>query len=151
MPDPIDDGFPVGAVAAFGGELSGNPNWLLCDGSAYSTTTYDALYALIGFTFGGSGANFQVPDLRGRFVRGSSTTLAPFGQPQDWGTAQPTNPFLATVPNLPTGFVGVSGETSSGAGPVGSDTRNTCTDGGGDGDTRPINVYVNFYIKAKQA
>jgi len=39
-----------------------------CDGSAYSTTTYAALFAVIGTTFGGSGGNFNVPDLRGRVV-----------------------------------------------------------------------------------
>jgi hypothetical protein len=39
---------------------------LLCDGASLSTTTYAALYAVIGYTYGGSGASFSVPDLRGR-------------------------------------------------------------------------------------
>lgn len=44
--------------------------WLFCNGQSLSTTTYAALYAVIGYTYGGSGANFNVPDLRGRSIRG---------------------------------------------------------------------------------
>jgi microcystin-dependent protein len=32
--------------------------------------SYTELFSLIGYTFGGSGANFNKPDLRGEFVRG---------------------------------------------------------------------------------
>lgn len=42
------------------------PNgWLLCDGSGYATTTYPALFAVIGTNYGSSGG-FQVPDMRTR-------------------------------------------------------------------------------------
>lgn len=46
--------------------------WLLCSGQAVSRTTYAALFAVIGTAFGtGDGsATFNVPDLRGEFVRG---------------------------------------------------------------------------------
>lgn len=43
------------------------------DGSSLSTTTYAALFNRIGYTYGGSGATFKVPDLRGLFVRGAGT------------------------------------------------------------------------------
>lgn len=45
--------------------------WLKCDGSAVSRTTYAALFAAIGTTYGaGDGATtFNVPDLRGEFIR----------------------------------------------------------------------------------
>lgn len=49
------------------------PNgWLWCDGSAVSRATYAALFAAIGTTFGaGDGSTtFNLPDLRGEFVRG---------------------------------------------------------------------------------
>lgn len=36
---------------------------LLCDGSSYSTTAYPALFAAIGYTYGGSGTSFNVPTL----------------------------------------------------------------------------------------
>lgn len=44
--------------------------WLLCDGTSYSTTTYANLHGVIGYTFGGSGANFNVPNLKGKVVVG---------------------------------------------------------------------------------
>jgi len=49
--------------------------WLLCDGTAVSRTTYSALYAVIGTTYGiGDGINtFQLPDTRGRTPIGTGT------------------------------------------------------------------------------
>ncbi len=46
--------------------------WLLCDGSAVSRTTYSALFAVIGTTFGpGDGSTtFNLPDMRGRVPLG---------------------------------------------------------------------------------
>lgn len=42
-------------------------DWLLCDGSLKQISDYDALFALIGTTYGGDGmSNFALPDLRGR-------------------------------------------------------------------------------------
>lgn len=47
-------------------------NWLECNGAAVSRTTYAALFARIGTVFGaGDGSTtFNVPELRGEFVRG---------------------------------------------------------------------------------
>lgn len=52
--------------------------WLLCDGTAYSRTTYAALFAIIGVLYGaGDGSTtFNVPDMRGRFPQGSNATDA---------------------------------------------------------------------------
>lgn len=57
--------FPFGGTAAPTG-------FLMCDGSAVSGTTYAALFAVIGSTFGaGDGSTtFNVPDLRGRVLAG---------------------------------------------------------------------------------
>lgn len=49
--------------------------YLECDGSALSRTTYAALFAVLGTTYGqGAGATasttFRLPDLRGEFIRG---------------------------------------------------------------------------------
>lgn len=46
--------------------------WLKADGDAVSRTTYAALFAAIGTTFGaGDGSTtFNLPDLRGEFIRG---------------------------------------------------------------------------------
>lgn len=47
-------------------------NWLLCDGQAVSRTDYAELFELIGTNFGaGDGINtFNIPDYRGKFLRG---------------------------------------------------------------------------------
>lgn len=64
-------GIPVGGVQAFAGS-SAPTGWLLCYGQAVSRTTYAALYAVIGTTYGtGNGSTtFNLPDLRGRTVAG---------------------------------------------------------------------------------
>jgi microcystin-dependent protein len=45
---------------------SADPLWLLCDGSSVLVATYPDLFAEIGYTFGGAGANFNLPDFAGR-------------------------------------------------------------------------------------
>ena len=59
---------PAGAMIDFAG-TSAPAGWLMCDGKSLPTATYPALFAAIGYSFGGSGANFNVPDYRGRFAR----------------------------------------------------------------------------------
>jgi microcystin-dependent protein len=49
--------------------------WLPCDGQAYSTIVYSNLFGVLGYTFGGSGNQFNVPDLRGRTVYGFDSNL----------------------------------------------------------------------------
>ena len=46
--------------------------YLECDGAAVSRTTYSALFAIIGIAYGsGNGSStFNLPDLRGEFIRG---------------------------------------------------------------------------------
>jgi len=60
-----------GNVSAFA--MSSAPSgWLKCNGAAISRTTYSALFASIGTTFGGGNGSttFNLPDLRGEFIRG---------------------------------------------------------------------------------
>lgn len=63
----------AGMVAYFAANATPS-GWLRCDGSAASRTTYPALFAAIGTTYGaGDGSTtFNLPDLRGEFVRGWS-------------------------------------------------------------------------------
>ena len=64
-------GLPSGAVAHFAMN-SAPTGWLKANGAAVSRTTYAALFAAIGTTFGvGDGSTtFNLPDLRGEFIRG---------------------------------------------------------------------------------
>lgn len=62
---------PTGAVQTFA--MSDAPSgWLKCNGQAVSRVTYVNLYNAIGTTYGaGNGSTtFNLPDLRGEFVRG---------------------------------------------------------------------------------
>lgn len=58
----------IGEIRMFGFGTRGAPNgWQACDGSLLPISEYDALFALIGTTYGGDGqTTFGVPDLRGR-------------------------------------------------------------------------------------
>lgn len=58
---------PAGVIVSFAGGSSPT-GWLLCDGTAYSRTTYGKLYAVLGTTYGsGDGSStFNVPDMRSR-------------------------------------------------------------------------------------
>lgn len=60
---------PPGAVQFFARD-SAPSGWLKANGASLNTTTYSSLFSAIGYTFGGSGASFNVPDLRGEFPRG---------------------------------------------------------------------------------
>ena len=56
------DGMEIGDI--WPSARSAHPRGLICDGASYDTTTYASLFAEIGYAFGGSGSNFNVPDLR---------------------------------------------------------------------------------------
>lgn len=68
---PAVAGVPTGSISAFGGTTV-PAGWLECNGAAVSRTTYAALFSVIGTAHGaGDGSTtFNVPDLRGEFVRG---------------------------------------------------------------------------------
>ena len=60
---------PIGTVVAFAG-FAIPSGWLSCNGSAKVITQFPELYAAILGTYGGGGGSFNVPDLRGEFIRG---------------------------------------------------------------------------------
>lgn len=64
---------PVGTVISYAaGTLTMPEGWLLCNGQAVNRTNYAELFATIGTTYGrGNGSTtFNVPDYRGKFLRG---------------------------------------------------------------------------------
>ena len=67
---------PKGMIAPFG-RTAPPEGWLICDGStlnALQDVMYRSLFDAIGTTWGGTGeSNFQIPDLRGTFLRGSGS------------------------------------------------------------------------------
>ena len=69
--DDLAGMIPSGAVMYFAGQTA-PAGWLKANGAAVSRTAYAALFAAIGTTYGtGDGrTTFNLPDLRGEFVRG---------------------------------------------------------------------------------
>ena len=94
---------PAGMVQAYAGSAAPT-GWLKCNGAAISRTTYATLFAAIGTTYGsGDGSStFNVPELRGEFVRGwddsrgvdSGRSLGSF---QADGLNHTPTPFLALL------------------------------------------------------
>lgn len=68
------DTLPIGATVPYPGTTAPT-NWLICDGSAISRTTYQDLFNVIGTTFGsGDGSTtFNLPDMRSRTPVGVDT------------------------------------------------------------------------------
>jgi phage-related tail fiber protein len=88
---------PAGAVRFFA-RSSAPDGWLKANGASLSTTTYANLFGQIGYTWGGSGGSFNIPDMRGEFPRGwddgrtvdNGRALAA-AQAQDWKGYYMTN------------------------------------------------------------
>lgn len=67
--------------------------WFACNGQLISIAENDALYALLGTTYGGDGiSTFGLPDLRGRVPvhQGTGTGLSPYVLGQRAGTESVT-------------------------------------------------------------
>lgn len=134
---------PVGVVSAYAGTLA-PPAYLFCNGSAVSRTTYSALFAVIGTTYGGGDGSttFNLPDLRGEFIRGldsgrgidSGRTLGSFQADE---LKQHSHDFVT----------GVTGDADAGGGDRDNDAGLASTNNFGGSETRPRNVALNYIIK----
>ena len=73
-PDPPKkkDALRVGMIIAWAGDPESVPTgWRVCDGRSLSKQQYPELFKAIGTSWGGKGEpDFNLPDLRGRFLRG---------------------------------------------------------------------------------
>ncbi|MGJ1286538.1 phage tail protein [Sphingobacterium spiritivorum] len=89
----------IAEVRNFAGNFA-PAGWMFCDGTLLSISYYQALYAIIGTTYGGDGVTtFGVPDLRGRVPvgtgQGPGLTNVVLGQKMG------TETVTLLVPNLP--------------------------------------------------
>lgn len=158
-----ENAVPAGTIVAFGGS-DAPTGWLLCDGGAVNRTgVYARLFDAIGTAWGaGDGAvTFNLPDLRGRFLRGvdgdagvdpDRDTRSPsrdggsagnrVGTLQTDAVGRHTHRFLVNYNGPggggPRGFAYVGGGT-------GSDFGDTLLDGAAE--TRPRNAAVNYIIR----
>jgi len=155
---------PTGSILAFGGTVAPSGH-LLCDGSSYPTASYPALWGVIGYAFGGSGANFNVPDFRGRFLRGvtgstsndpdasSRTAMNTGGNTGNNVGSIQGDDFKQHTHNVP--FGQVEGNAETGSGVLYNDVSILAISRTSTGastvvygnETRPKNAYVNYIIK----
>ena len=157
---------PLGTILPFGGAAA-PIGWFLCQGQAISRITYADLFAVIGTSFGaGDGSTtFNIPDLRGEFLRGAGTNShsgqgdgGAVGEHQN-GTTVATSIMgngYGVIYNMANGFVdnstydkwvGNSGNTYL-HNTTGQETE-TYETRIGIGKTRPTNTSVNYIIKAE--
>lgn len=161
------NGAPPGTIVAYAGGESVPPGWLVCDGSPLSSADFPELFAAIGTSWGaGSGAiaNFNLPDLRGRFLRGVDAGAGrdpnvsarvesnpggnvgdAVGTLQGFATARPGNAFRVRIQDASTdgGDSTSCIDTGSCNGPI----RSYAVNDGGDNETRPANASVIYIIK----
>jgi len=106
---------PTGSIIMYGA-ASAPGGYYLCEGAAISRSTYSALFAVIGTTYGtGDGSTtFNVPDFRDRAPYGASTF---------------------TLGSKTAGEVNSSGQNSTGTGTSGSSGASTVANNTGTGTT----------------
>jgi len=80
----VQGGFmPSGSITAYA-TTTAPEGWLACDGSEISSTTFSSLFAVIGYSYGGSpGGDFNLPNLNGRNIIGygsATTTIDTMGE-----------------------------------------------------------------------
>lgn len=92
-------GTPVGSVLQYAGSTAPS-GFLLAQGQSLSTTTYASLFAVIGYTYGGSGANFNLPDLQTRVPVGKKAdNTGTFGSLNAKGGAATHTLSTAEIPS----------------------------------------------------
>jgi len=143
--------------------------WLLCDGAAVSRTQYVQLFAVIGVANGsGDGAStFNLPDLRGMFLRGldgaagvepdkaTRTAAKPGGnagnalgslQPDQFKSHNHVNGSFNRLLQVSNGTNTTTPSTD--VSPSEPDILNTQPiAAAGGNESRPKNIYVNYIIK----
>ena len=139
---------PVGSITMYGANTAPT-GWLYCNGAAVSRTTYAALFAVVGVTFGtGDGSTtFNLPDMRAEFVRGWDDTRG-VDPARTFGSAQ-ADEFEAHVHSITppaSSDTASQGLTSTGNTAGESITPYNSASAGGS-ETRPRNIALLFIIK----
>ena len=148
-------GVPTGAVFYFAANTAPT-GFLKANGAAVSRTTYAALFAITGTTYGaGDGTTtFNLPDLRGEFIRGWADDRA-VDTGRAFGSAQSDGIRASTVAGIARTYY--SGQSATGefswAGGNGELANNAAQGGdyqinlGSAPETRPRNVALLACIK----
>lgn len=155
----------VGTVLPFSGNYANLPSgYLMCDGSSLNRTgAFARLFEVIGTNFGAlDTSTFCLPDLRGRFIRGTDNMGSNGPASRDPDTASRTSMNTGGSSGNSVGSVQsdqfrshAHSSVQAGsytAGPYSGALLQTqqnfpITGAAGGNETRPINAYLNFIIK----
>lgn len=171
MEVPVGGPVPVGSVAMFAGAFNATSinrlftqGWLPCNGEEQATRDFPDLFSVIGYSHGGGGDRFRVPDLRGRFVRGvdlgarrdpdagARTPAAGGGNGGDQvGSVQndELRRHAHKIPNLPHDQHWLTDMAEKYyAARHSADSRYSDSEGGSE--TRPVNLGLNFIIRYRK-
>ena len=134
----IDDGIKPGDLCySLRTEKEG---WLLCDGTSYSTTDYPDLFTVIGYTFGGSNSQFNVPNCSDKFLQ--MDTSKTIGQNIEAGLPNIDMSASFYLIEAHGRFIGLSNNTGSVYGEDAGAIENA--NGGGDvGSNAPRKIHIN--------
>lgn len=161
--DTSSSGTPAGTVIFYAASTAPT-GYLKANGAAVSRSTYATLFAAIGTTFGvGDGSTtFNLPDLRGEFVRGWDDARG-VDSGRAFGTAQldqmqllqgsfNASPYTATFSGVITAFaagstVGTGGGSRGTYTFASSGSANARTSSTNSGETRSRNVALLACIK----
>lgn len=149
---------PTGAVQTFAMQTAPD-GWLPCDGREISRTDYERLFEIIGTTFGnGDGSStFNVPDLRGEFIRGWDDGRG-VDDGRSFGSSQndefKEHRHASGLPERDGGsFYGTFETDFAGKDPVqnrdagGTTSQSPWTSYAGGDETRPRNIALSYCIK----
>jgi microcystin-dependent protein len=172
LPPPIAGapvGVPVGSVIAFAGTLAGSvplaaQGWMVCDGTALSTTQYNELFAAIGYQWSAAsgGDTFNLPDLQGYFLRGvdpdgavdKDRTNRAVGSLQPCALEDHEHDYQkATVTTAVAGDAGAASLVTLSSQPTGGAVQGDLPNRVpvSKTETRPVNAYVYYIIKYASA
>ena len=129
----------IGQIVMFGGNFAPR-SWALCNGQLLSINENQALFSILGTTYGGDGrTTFALPDLRGRAAMHSGT--GPGLTPRPLGQRSGTQTNNMTVNQMPSHnhIAVVGGQVRM---PIGAGAADEASaDGNYLGDTSPTNTY----------
>jgi len=152
---------PPGAVMSFA--MNSAPSgWVEANGDPVSRSTYSALFSAIGTTYGsGNGSTtFNLPDLRGYFIRGSGTNVdgtasGSFGLKQSDDVKPHVHSFSLSIQSLVLSVQAAFGTRTTGGSQAvsditvttGSPSASASISSNSGTETRPKNIAMMYCIK----
>ena len=141
----LTDGLPIGAYLSYPSQKTIPAGFLLADGRSLKKSEYTELFDVIGYTYGGSGQNFNLPNFAdGKFMRSIGGKAAPLGTAQQ-------DELKSHIHNVSVNTDSYGNSTATlarGKTEVNNNESGFIKSTGGN-ETRPYNMAVAVILKAK--